>query len=132
MVTINAEYPELRTHIVDRAAKRVDWAEVERQRQDEAVRARVKRIAELRHIVFRNANRGHRGIEALTSEPEAARLLISAGNSADGRMVLAIVQVALDNRWSDVVKAGARYFGEHPVAARIHELWNLTADRAAV
>lgn len=133
VVTINAdERPVFRTTIVDRAAKRVDWADVERRRRDEAARATADRIAELRHIVFSNAARGNRQIEALTTEADAARLLIAAGNSFDGFLVLAIVRVAIDNRWSDVVKAGVRYFGEHPVAARIHELWNLTADRSAV
>ncbi|MGV0603934.1 hypothetical protein [Mycolicibacterium sp. XJ1904] len=117
---------------MDRATKRVDWAEVEQQRRDEAARARTERIAQLRHIVFRNAARGHCDIEDLTNEPDAGRLLISAGNSADGFQVLAIVQVAIGKRWGDVVKAGARHFGEHPVAARIRELWNLTTDRTTV
>lgn len=128
---VSDEHSHFRTHIVDRAAKRVDWADVERRRRDEAARARTERIAQLRHIMFRNAVRGGH-VEDLRTEADAARLLTSAGNCADGFTVLAIVQVAIDNRWSDVVKAGARYFGEHPVAARIHELWNLTTDRATV
>lgn len=127
---MNAEF---RPHLVDRAARRVDWAAVERAKQAEAARRRVERIAELRHIVFYNASRGNRDVDTLTDEPAAARLLISARNSADGRLVLAILQVAIDHRWGDVVKAAARYFGEHPVAGRIDELWQLTTtDRAAV
>ena len=121
-----------RSHIVDRVAKRVDWADIERRRRDEAARATADRIAELRHIVFRNAARGNREIEDLTNEPDAARLLIRASGSADGFAVLAILRVAIDNRWGDVVKAGIRHFGEHPVAGRTQELWNLTTGRAAV
>jgi hypothetical protein len=115
-----------RLTLPERAARNVDWATVEAARRNQAERRTVERIAELRHIVFRNATRGNGDVAALTNEPAAARLLTSAGNSADGFQVLAIVQVAIDNRWGDVVKAGARYFGEHPVAARIQELWNLT------
>lgn len=133
MVTINtAEYPAFRTHLVDRATKRVDWAAVERQRRVDAARVKTERIAELRHIVFHNAARGVRDIESLASESDAAHMLISASNQALGFYVLAIVRVAVDNRWHQVVRAGIRYFGEHPVAARIQELWNLTTDRAAV
>lgn len=132
MLTINVEPPAFQTHIVDRAAKHVDWAEDERRRRDEAARARTERIAQLRHIVFRNAARGNRDIEALTTEADAARLLISAGTNADGFQILAIVQVAIDSRWGEVVKAGVRYFDEHPVATRIQELWHLTTDRSAV
>jgi hypothetical protein len=110
----------------------VDHAAVEAMRRNEAARAVAERIEVLRHIVFHNAARGNREIEDLTQEPEAARLLIRASASADGRMVLGILRVAIDNRWGDVVKAGARHFGEHPVAERIHELWTLTKDRAAV
>lgn len=126
VATINAERPLFRTHLVDRVTKNIDWETVERAKQAEAARRTVERIAELRHIVFRNATRSHRGIEALTNEPAAARLLISASRSADSRLVLGILQVAMDNRWGDVVKAGTRYFREHPVAARIRELWDLT------
>jgi hypothetical protein len=123
-----------RLTIFDRAAMNVDREAVEAMRLEEAARRTAERIAELRHIVFRNAARGHRDVAALTNEPAAARLLISAGNSADAFLVLAIVQVAIDRRWSQVVKAGARYFGEHPVAQRIQELWDLTraSGRTAV
>lgn len=82
--------------------------------------------------MFRTAARGNRYIEALSTEADAARLLISAGNNADGFQVLAIVRVAIDSQWGEVVKAGVRYFGEHPVAARIQELWHLATDRKTV
>ncbi len=111
---------------------RVDWAEVERRRRDEAARSTAERVAQLRRIVFRNATRGNRRIEAVRTESDAARLLTSAGNNADGFQVLAIVQMGIDSRWGEVVKAGVRYFGEHPVATRIQELWNLTTDRKTV
>ena len=117
--------------IVERAVRNVDWADVERRHRDEAARATTQRIAQLRHIVFRNAARGRRDIEDIANEPAAARYLICASQSADGFAVLAILQVAIDHRWGDVVQAGIRYFGEHPVAARIQELWNLTAGRTA-
>ncbi|APE15698.1 hypothetical protein BOH72_11185 [Mycobacterium sp. WY10] len=123
---------ERRLSIFERAAKNVDWEAVEAMRQREAERRKVERIAQLRHIVFRNAARGNRSVTALTRESAAAELLIRASKSADGFLVLAIVQVAVDRRWGQVVKAGARYFGEHPVAERIQELWNLTTDRPAV
>ncbi|KWX19723.1 hypothetical protein AFM11_34335 [Mycolicibacterium wolinskyi] len=132
MVTINARDG---LTILDRAARNVNHAAVEAHRRDEAARATSERINVLRHIVFRNSTRGHRSVAALTSEPAAARLLVSASNSADGFLVLAIVRVAIDNRWGDVVNAGVRYFEafeEHPIAARIQELWNLTTGRSAV
>ncbi len=118
--------------IVDLAAMNVDHAAVKRHEREQAARATAERTKVLRHIVFRNAARSNREIEALSTEADAARLLISAGNNADGFQVLAIVQVAVDSRWSEVVKAGVRYFGEHPVAARIQELWDLTTDRKTV
>jgi hypothetical protein len=130
-MTVNAEPPVFRTNIVDRAAKRIDWAAVERLRRDEAARARTERIAQLRHIVFRNAA-GGRNLRALTTEADAAQLLISAGNSADGFLVLAIVKVAIENRWPAVVQAGRRFFGEHPVADRLQELWDLITNRSAI
>jgi hypothetical protein len=121
-----------RLTLVDRAARNVDHAAVERMRQDQATRVTTERIKVLRHIVFRNAARGNREIEDITNEPEAARLLIQASVSADGFAVLGILRVAIDNRWGDVANAGIRYFGEHPVAGRIQELWNLTTGRSAV
>jgi hypothetical protein len=132
VVTINAEYPRSGMTIVERAAKNVDRADVERMQQEEAARRTAKRIAVLRHIVFRNAARGRRDIEDLAGEPDAARLLIRAHNVADGFAILAIVRVAIDKRWHSVVQVGIRYFGEHPVATRIQELWNLTTGRSAV
>ncbi|MGV0740328.1 hypothetical protein ABQF35_28615 [Mycobacterium syngnathidarum] len=118
--------------IVEWAARNVDHAVIEANRQDEAARATTERIKSLRHIVFRDAVRGNREIEALRNEPAAARLIIRASESADHRAVLGILQVAIDNRWSDVVKGGTRYFGESPIAALIQELWNLTTGYTAV
>lgn len=112
--------------LVDRAAKNVDWSAVERQKRAEAARAREARIVELRHNIFCDAARGNRDINALTDQPAAARLLIAAGNNADSFQVLAIVRVAIDNQWPSVVQAGVCYFGDHPVADRIQELWRLT------
>lgn len=80
--------------------------------------------------MFRNAARGRGDID-IADESAAARYLICASQSADGFAVLAILQIAIDHRWSDVVQAGIRHFGEHPVAARIQELWNLTTGRTA-
>ncbi|MCA2253864.1 hypothetical protein JF710_11855 [Mycobacterium intracellulare] len=118
-----------RPTLVEQAARNIDRDAIEVRRRDQAARQTAERIAQLRHVVFCNAARG-RHIEDLRTEADAARLLISADNCADGLTVLAIVQVAMDNRWSDVVRAGIRYFGEHPVAARIHELWTLTTHRS--
>jgi hypothetical protein len=112
--------------VVERAAMNVDPVAVERMIRDEAAQATAERIAVLRHIVFRTAARGRRDIEALTTEPEAARLLVSASDEADGFAVLGFLRVAIDNRWHQVVRAGIRHFGEHPVADRIQELWDLT------
>lgn len=128
----DAERPPFRTTLVERAAKRVDWAAVEAGRRDEAARATAARIKALRRIVFGNAAHGRSDVAATRTEPAAAELLVAAGKSADSRLVLAILQKAIDNRWDHVVRAGIRYFGDHPVADRIHELWNLTADRNAV
>ncbi|WP_163713131.1 hypothetical protein [Mycobacterium timonense] len=112
--------------MAERVAKSVDPAAVEAMHRDEAARANEERIKVLRHIVFRNAARGRCDIEGLRNEADAARLLVSVGDQADGFAVLGILRVAIDNRWRQVVKAGIRYFGEHPVAARIQELWDIT------
>jgi hypothetical protein len=123
------------TTIIDRAKKnyRVDPATAQRIKRDRVARETAERIAVLRRIVFRNAAR-NRDVAALRSEPDAARLLASASNQADSFLVLAILHTAIDNRWNHVVRAGIRYFGDHPVAARVQELWDLTltADRTAV
>lgn len=111
--------------------RNIDLAAVELAERKRIARETAERVATLRHIVFRNAA-SNRNVVALKNESAAARLLISAGNSADGLQVLAIVQLAIDNRWHSVTQAGIRYFGEHPVADRIQELWDLTTDRSAV
>lgn len=117
--------------IVERVAKSVNREAVRRMREIEAPRATAERIAVLRQIVFRNAAQS-RDLQALATEPEAAQLLISASNSADSFLVLGILHAAVDKRWAQVVQAGIRYFGEHPVADRLQELWDLTAGRTAV
>jgi hypothetical protein len=117
--------------IVDRCKTRVDPAAVERLEMDRVAHANADRVRFLRHIVFHNAEYG-RDVQALTNEPEAAQLLITASIDADSFMVLGIVRVSIDNRWSEVVRAGIRHFGDHPVSARIHELWDLTTGRSAV
>ncbi|CAA0136111.1 Uncharacterised protein [Mycolicibacterium vanbaalenii] len=119
---------------MERAEKRVDWAAVEARRRDEAARATVERIKTLRRSVFHNVARGRRDVAALRNEPDAAELLVAASNSAHDFMVLAILQKAIANRWDQVVRAGIGYFGDHPVADRIQELWNLThtTDRTTV
>lgn len=118
--------------ILERAAKSVDRAAQARAKKAEDARVATERTKVLRHIVFRNSARGRRDIEGLTNEVDAARLLASASDQADGFAVLGILRVAIDHRWHRVVQAGIRYFGGHPVAARIQELWNLTTGRAAV
>ncbi|WP_156744481.1 hypothetical protein [Mycobacterium sp. E740] len=120
-----------RLTLVERAATNIDHAAIEAQRRYQAARATVERVAALRHTVFRNAVR-NRDIEDLKNEANAARLLIRASQSADGFAILGILRVAIDNRWGDVVRAGIHYFGEHPVAGRLPELWSLTADRSEV
>ena len=130
MVTINPNSVG-RVHLLDRVKMKIDSSVVERDRRERAARDTAERIATLRHIVFRNAA-SNRNVQALTKEAEAARLLTSAGNSADGFLVLGILRAAIDKRWHSVVLAGIRYFGEHPVADRLQELWNLNAGRSAV
>ena len=130
----DAERPPFRTTLVERAAKRVDWAAVEAQRRDEAARASVDRINVLRDKVFADAARYAAGLNetALRNERSAAELLLSASQQGNSRLVLAIVYAAIDKRWEEIVRAGICHFGDQPVAHRIEELWNLTADRAAV
>lgn len=127
MVTISGH----RLTIFERAARKIDWEAVEATRRSEAERRTAERIAQLRHIVFRNAA-NNRDIDDLENEADAARLLIRASSQADGFAVLGILRVAIEKRWKEVVRAGIRHFDEHPVAARIQELWNLTADRPTV
>lgn len=134
MATISANTAQPRppgVSTLDWVTRNIDRAAVERADRKRVARETAERIATLHHIVFRNAV-SNRNVEALKNEPAASRLLISAGNSADGFQVLAIVRVAIDNRWHSAVQAGVRYFGEHPVADRIQELWNLTTGRSAV
>lgn len=133
-MTISANHRG-RVHLYDRVRRenRLDPATAARIERQRIARENAERIAVLRRIVFRNAARNSH-LEALTNEHAAANLLSSAGDGADGFLVLAVAQVAIDNRWNSVVQAGICYFGDHPVAARLRELWNLTqiTDRAAV
>lgn len=128
---ISAKDTWLGMSLMERVARNIDHAAIEAQRRHEAARATAQRIAHLRHIVFRNAAH-NRDIEDLKNEADAARLLIRASQSADGFAVLGILRVAIDQRWRDVIRAGIRYFDEHPVATHIQELWHLTTDRSAV
>lgn len=105
-----------RRTLIERAEMNVDSAAVERRRREAAVRARAERIETLRRVLFQDACRGQRDIESLTNEAAAARVLVSAHKSAHDRLVLAILQVAIDNRWSDVVRAGARHFAFNRMA----------------
>ena len=52
---ISAKDGWLEMTIVERVARNIDHAAVQRMQQDEAARATTQRIAQLRHIVFRNA-----------------------------------------------------------------------------
>lgn len=111
----------------------VDRAAVERAEEARAARETAERIATLRHNIFRNAENS-RNVDALTNESAAARLLISASDQALSFLVLGILRVAIDNRWSAVVRAGIKHFDDHPTAAAIQELWDLTlaTGRSAV
>jgi hypothetical protein len=120
--------------IIDRCMKkfRADPATAQRIERDRVARETAQRIAVLRRIVFRNAAH-NRGVAGLKNEHAAAELLTSASNNADSFLVLGILQMAVDHRWKEVVRAGIRHFGDHPVSARIQELWELTitTDRSA-
>jgi hypothetical protein len=131
VATISAKDTRPATTIVERCKARIDPAAMERLEKDRVERATAERIAVLRHIVFRNAAH-NRYVATLTNESDAAQLLITASNDADSFLVLGIVRVAIDNLWSQVVRAGIRHFGEHPVSAGIQELWDLTTGRSAV
>jgi hypothetical protein len=86
----------------------------------------TERVAHLRHTIFRNTPR-NRTVDALTNEPDAARLLISARNQAYHDLIRSILAKAIDNRWELVVRAIIKHFDDHPLAPPIQELWNLTA-----
>lgn len=115
---------------------KVDRAAVEHAERNRAARANAERIQELRGIVFRNAAHDH-DVDALTNQAAAARMLASARSTEDNFLILGIVRVAIDNRWHQVVQAGIRHFqkhrhfSDHPVSARIQELWDLTTGRGA-
>ncbi len=120
-----------RLTLVERAARNVDHAAVEARCRAEAEHATVERIKTLRRILFHDAPRSDRLIDDLTTEASAVQLLRQAHDQAHDRLVLGIVEVAIDERWGDVVKAGTRHFGSDRTAALVEELWTLTTGRDA-
>lgn len=130
MVTISA--PDRRLTLLERAERNADHAAIAARRRDEAARARAERFEALRHNVFRDVNRGSRYVD----EPDAARALIMAHKSADSRAVLRILQVAIDNQWHDVFRAGIRHFRDSATALHLREIWQHEhgpiTDRTAV
>ncbi|MDO3636406.1 hypothetical protein [Mycolicibacterium arseniciresistens] len=131
MATISTADKRSGLTIVHRVARNIDQEAKQRMLAIEAARATAERIAALRQNIFRNAAYT-RDLQAVETEPEAARLLISASDSADNFLVLGILRMAIDKRWNQVVQAGIRHFGEHPTSAAIQELWHLTTGRSAI
>jgi hypothetical protein len=87
VATISTKDTPPATTIMERRKARIDPLAMERLEKHRVERAAAERIAVLRHIVLRNAAHD-RGVEVLTNEPDAARLLILASNSAYSFLVL--------------------------------------------
>lgn len=112
--------------LVERAARNVDWAAVERAESERIVRANVERREFLYSRLFRDVSR-RRDLAGLRTESAAQELFARALASADDRLQLGILRVAVDHRWRSVVTAFIKHWSyEHPIAVTVEELWTLT------
>lgn len=108
-----------------------DRAAVKRAKQDRAARATAERITFLYSCLFGNVVPG-RDVAALRTENTAREMLATAVGSANNLRQVEILRVAVDNRWASVIEAFIKVWdGEHPIAATVQELWNLTTGRAS-
>ncbi|WP_133057954.1 hypothetical protein [Mycolicibacterium vulneris] len=116
--------------LVKRVAMNVDRAAVQRAEQERAAQATAERIAFLYGRLFGNVSLG--SIAAgLRAEDAALQAFGGAVDQANNLLQVEILRVAIDKRWTSVVKAFIKiYDGEHPIAATVQELWNLTNRRA--
>lgn len=116
--------------IVERVARNVDRAAVERAEQVHAARTTAERITFLHSRLFGNVVPGG-DVAALRTENAAREMLTTALDSANNLRQVEILRVAVDNRWASVVEAFIKVWdGEHPIAATVQELWTLTSRRA--
>jgi hypothetical protein len=104
----------------------VDRAAVQRGEQERAARVTEERIDALYSRLFRGVV-PNLAVAALRTENAALDLFRSADSNL---LQVEILRVAVDNRWTFVVEAFIKVWdGEHPIAATVQELWNLTTGR---
>jgi hypothetical protein len=119
-----------RLPLVERVAMNVDRAAVQRDEQERAAQATAERVKFLYGRLFGHVSRGS-GVAALRTEDAALKAFGGAVDQANNLLQVEILRVAVDNRWASVVQAFIKVWdGEHPIAATVEELWNLTSRRA--
>lgn len=120
--------------IIERARRNVDWAAVERAKKAEDARAAVERREFLYGRLFDSAGDPGTDVAGLRSESEAQELFSRAIASFDSPLQIKVLHVAVDNRWTSIVRGFGKVWDGHPIADTVQELWNLTltTDRPAV
>ncbi|WP_221043173.1 hypothetical protein [Mycobacterium senriense] len=116
---------------MERVARNVDRAAVEHAEKKQAARATAERIEFLYRRLFGKVSVGTQ-VAALRTENAALQDFGRAVDQANNRLQVAILRVAIDNRWATVVNAFINLWdGEHPIADTAKELWHLTTTGRA-
>lgn len=116
--------------MLDRVKAKIDPAAVRRIEQERAAQATAERIKFLYGRLFGHVSRGSI-VTGLRTEDAALKAFGGAVDQANNLLQVEILRVAVDKRWASVVKAFIKVWdGEHPIAATVQELWNLTNRRA--
>lgn len=117
--------------VVERCIAKVDRAAVEREERERIARATAERIQFLYGRLFGNVVLSP-DVRDLRTESQAREMFGLALNTADNRLQVQILRVAVDNRWATVVNAFIKVWaGEHPISKTVQELWDLTTGRAS-
>jgi hypothetical protein len=118
--------------LVERVVRKVDRAAVKRAEQEEIARTNAERREFLYDQLFRNVSPGRDVLSLLTES--TAQELFARALYVDVQQQIAILQVAVDHRWSSIVTAFIKHWAgdpQHPIADTVQELWNLTTTRSA-
>ncbi|MFL0294218.1 hypothetical protein ACJH6J_24705 [Mycobacterium sp. SMC-18] len=111
---------------------RIDHETVERSERERAANAAEERRKYLYARLFQHVT-PTRDVAGLRTESQASDMFLRA--RGENLLQIAILRVAVDNRWGSVVTAFIKLWdGEHPIAGTVQELWNLTltTGRSAV
>lgn len=111
--------------IVERVARNVDRAAVNRAEGERIMRVNVERRELLYSRLFQNVPAGA-DVTGLRTESAAQELFARALACSDSRLQVAILRAAIDNRWGSIVRAFVKTWDDHPTANTAQELWNLT------